>query len=66
MQTTGQALSSLMTQIAQGTATTETLVDGGIAGSIGGGQFPFIPINHGNESGDAPKAYLNYIGSIRI
>ena len=56
------ALRTLMTQIAQGTAPTGTLVDGGAAGSIGGTTFPFIgTVPRTGDTGDGPKAYLNYI-----
>ena len=57
-----EALTTLMTQIAQGTAPTGTLVDGGATGSIGGTTFPFIGVlPRTNDVGNGPKAYLNYM-----
>lgn len=38
-----------------------SIIDGGAAGSLGGGSYPFTPIDHSSEGGTAPKAYLNYI-----
>lgn len=55
------ALTTLMTGIANGTAPAGVSVDGGAAGSLGGGSYPFAPLNHSSETGTAPKAYLNYI-----
>jgi RHS repeat-associated protein len=55
------ALNSFITAINGGTAPAGTIVDGGAAGSIGGGTYPISPINHAAETGTPPKAYLNYI-----
>jgi len=54
-------LNAFIGSIANGTAPAGTVVDGGAAGSIGGGAYPISPIDHGSESGTPPKAYLNYI-----
>ena len=56
------AVSNLITSIANGTAAATTYVDGGAIGSTGGTVNPFASIlNKGNETGTAPKAYLNYL-----
>jgi hypothetical protein len=55
------ALNNFITAINGGTAPAGTIVDGGAAGSIGGGTYPISPINHAAETGTPPKAYLNYI-----
>ncbi|SKC85116.1 RHS repeat-associated core domain-containing protein [Ohtaekwangia koreensis] len=56
------AVTNLITSIANGTAATTTYVDGGAIGSTGGTVNPFGSIlNKGNETGTAPKAYLNYL-----
>jgi RHS repeat-associated protein len=55
------ALTNFMGAITGGTAPAGTFVDGGSAGSIGGGTYPISGINHTSEGGTAPKAYLNYI-----
>jgi RHS repeat-associated protein len=55
------ALTNFIGSITGGTAPAGTFVDGGSAGSIGGGTYPISGINHASESGTAPKAYLNYI-----
>jgi hypothetical protein len=55
------ALTNFIGSITGGTAPAGTFVDGGSAGSIGGGTYPISGINHTSESGTAPKAYLNYI-----
>ncbi|HEY5750645.1 MAG TPA: RHS repeat-associated core domain-containing protein [Chryseolinea sp.] len=45
-----------------GAGTSGTIVDGGVAGSLGALGFPMDPIDHGSDDGgNAPKAYLNYI-----
>jgi RHS repeat-associated protein len=57
-----EALTTLMTQIAQGTAPSGTFIDGGAPGSIDGTTFPFIGIlPRTGETGTGPKAYLNYM-----
>jgi RHS repeat-associated protein len=56
------AFGNFMTSIALGTAPAGTVVDGGAPGSIGGLPFPFGSLlNKTNESGNAPKGYLNWI-----
>jgi RHS repeat-associated protein len=55
------AQSNFVASIVGGTAPAGTFVDGGAAGSIGGGTYPISGINHSGETGTAPKAYLNYI-----
>ena len=56
------ALANLMTAIAQGTAPGGTLIDGGAAGSIGTGTFPFIGVlPRPGDTGAGPKAYLSYM-----
>jgi RHS repeat-associated protein len=56
------AFRNFMTSIALGTAPAGTVVDGGAPGSIGGLPFPFGSLlNKTNESGNAPKSYLNWI-----
>jgi len=55
------ALTTLMSNLVQGTAATGTLVDGGAVGSLGGGALPFAPTDHGGQVSAPPKAYLNYI-----
>jgi RHS repeat-associated protein len=56
------ALYNFMTSVSTGTAPAGTLVDGGAPGSIGTASFPFAGLlDKGNESGAAPKAYLNYL-----
>jgi RHS repeat-associated protein len=54
-------LTTLMSNLVQGTAATGTLVDGGAVGSLGGGALPFAPTDHGGQVSAPPKAYLNYI-----
>jgi RHS repeat-associated protein len=54
-------INALINSIADGTAEAGTFIDGGATGSLGGGSYSFIPISHSTESGEAPKAYLNYI-----
>ncbi|WP_276374884.1 Ig-like domain-containing protein [Chryseolinea sp. H1M3-3] len=57
-----EALTTLMTQIAQGTAPSGTFIDGGAPGSIDGTTFPFIGVlPRTGETGTGPKAYLNYM-----
>jgi RHS repeat-associated protein len=56
------AVTNLITSIANGTAAATTYVDGGAIGSTGGTVNPFASIlDKGNETGTAPKAYLNYL-----
>jgi RHS repeat-associated protein len=55
------ALNDFIAAIANGTAQAGTIVDGGMAGSTGGGTYPISTINHTTETGTPPKAYLNYI-----
>jgi RHS repeat-associated protein len=55
------ALTNLMTNLAQGAGATGTLIDGGAAGSLGGGTLPFPATDHGDQVSTPPKAYLNYI-----
>lgn len=56
-------LSNLITSIAMGTAPVGTLVDGGLPGSLGGAQNFSVAgmLDKSRETGNAPKAYLNYI-----
>jgi hypothetical protein len=55
-------LTNLMAAITQGTAPAGTFVDGGAAGSIGSGTFPFIgTLVRTGDGGTGPKAYLNYL-----
>jgi RHS repeat-associated protein len=54
-------LSNFIASITNGTAPAGTFVDGGGAGSLGGGTYPVTTINHSSETGAPPKAYLNYI-----
>ncbi|MBT1699249.1 hypothetical protein KK083_20295 [Fulvivirgaceae bacterium PWU4] len=56
-----QALSDLMTAIANGTAPAGTVVDGGLAGSIGNATFPYGGLLDKTPGGTPPKAFLNYI-----
>jgi RHS repeat-associated protein len=55
------ALTNFIAAIAGGTAPSGTFVDGGATGSLGGGALPITPIDHSDETGSDPKAYLNYI-----
>lgn len=55
------ALNNFITAMNGGTAPAGTIVDGGAAGSIGGGTYPISGIDHTSETGTPPKAYLNYI-----
>jgi RHS repeat-associated protein len=56
------AITNLITSIANGTAATGTYIDGGAIGSTGGAADPFTSLlSKSNETGSAPKAYLNYI-----
>jgi RHS repeat-associated protein len=51
-----------MLSVANGTAPSGTVVDGGAAGSIGGGIAPYATLlDKSGETGTAPKAYLNFI-----
>ncbi|HTF22203.1 MAG TPA: putative Ig domain-containing protein [Chryseolinea sp.] len=53
---------NLISTIEAGMAPLSTLVDGGVAGSIGSSVFPFATaISRGSNPGTGPKAYLNYI-----
>lgn len=56
-----QVLSDLMTSIANGTAPAGTVVDGGLAGSIGNATFPYEGLLSKTSGGTPPKAFLNYI-----
>ncbi|MCE2734828.1 MAG: RHS repeat-associated core domain-containing protein [Flammeovirgaceae bacterium] len=56
------ALSNLMSSIAAGTAPAGTLIDMGSGGSTGGAIPPNLTVlGKNNETGNAPKAYLNFI-----
>ena len=55
------ALNSFIALINGGSPPAGSIVDGGAAGSIGGGTYPIATINHTSESGTPPKAYLNYV-----
>jgi RHS repeat-associated protein len=55
------AMNNFLTSIANGTAPAGTFVDGGGAGSIGGGSYPFPPIDHTGDPGVGPMAYINYV-----
>lgn len=55
------ALNNFIISILNGTAPQGTFVDGGAAGSIGDATFPIDGIDHSSETGEPPKAYLNYI-----
>ena len=57
-----QALTDFMAAIAGGTAPAGTVVDGGFTGSTGGTTPSHVGLlNKSNESGTAPKAYLNWL-----
>jgi RHS repeat-associated protein len=56
-----QALETFVSSIALGTAPNGTIIDGGAAGSMGSSVLPIAPLDHSSESGEAPRAYLNYI-----
>jgi RHS repeat-associated protein len=56
------AVTNLITSIANGTAATGTYIDGGATGCTGGSVNPFASLlSKSNETGSAPKAYLNYV-----
>ena len=56
------ALENFMASIANSSAPVGTVVDGGLTGSIGTATFPHPSIlNKGSETGEPPKAFLNYI-----
>lgn len=56
------AMTSFMAAIAGGTAPAGTVVDGGLAGSLGNGTFPFPSVLvRNNDNGTGPKGYLNYL-----
>src|SRR5690606_19960704 len=55
------ALQNFLASIVNGTAPPGTVVDGGAPGSLDGGTYPFGTIDHSDETGSAPKAYLNWI-----
>jgi len=56
------ALTNFVAAVAPGgSAPANTIVDGGMAGSMGGSALPIAPIDHSNDPNTAPKAYLNYI-----
>jgi len=56
------ALPELMSAIAGGTAPAGTLIDMGSGGSTGGAIPPYLTVfGKNNETGNAPKAYLNFI-----
>jgi len=56
------ALSNFVNAIAIGTAPPGTVVDGGALGSTGGATPSFVGLlDKGNETGNVPKAYLNYL-----
>jgi RHS repeat-associated protein len=55
------ALNTFLAMINGASPTPGSIVDGGTAGSIGGGTYPISTINHSAETGTPPKAYLNYI-----
>ncbi len=52
-----------LTNIGNGPTANGPFIDGGLSGSLGATAFPFIGLlNHSNEpTGDAPKAYLNWL-----
>ena len=54
-------LANLMAAVIPGTAAMGTLVDGGIAGSLGVGAYPFPTTDHSTQTSSVPKAYLSYI-----
>jgi RHS repeat-associated protein len=56
------ALNSFISAINGGSPPVGSIVDGGAAGSIGAGTFPFVGVHtRSNDTGLGPKAYLNYI-----
>jgi RHS repeat-associated protein len=56
------ALTNLMAAIAAGTAPAGTVVDGGLTGSTGGSTPAYASVlDKSNETGTAPKAYLNFL-----
>jgi RHS repeat-associated protein len=55
-------LANFVQTLAAGTAPTGTVVDGGAPGSIGGRTFPWANLlDKSDETGNAPRAYLNYL-----
>jgi RHS repeat-associated protein len=55
-------LRTFLTTLATPAAPPGVLVDGGAAGSLGGGVFPFTDyLDRTDDIGDGPKAYLNYM-----
>ena len=56
-----EGLEALIAAISAGTAPAGTFVDGGASGSLGNNTLPFAALDHGSETGSAPKAYLNWI-----
>lgn len=56
------ALANFMAAVAGGTAPPGTVVDSGSAGSMGSAAAPYGGMfDHSSETGEAPKAYLNFI-----
>jgi RHS repeat-associated protein len=56
------ALTNFIAAVANGTAPAGTVIDGEAIGSTGGVPAPFASLlDKGDETGSAPKAYLNYL-----
>lgn len=56
------ALRDFITLVATGAASSGTVIDGGAYGSPGASTLPFgALLDKSDETGDAPKAYLNYL-----